>query len=84
MDRCLPLHRLAVGQAGTVRELLATGSLRRRLQDLGVVVGRRVYCLHRSLSGDPTAFGICHGVFALRDRDAARILVEPEEVAEWD
>ena len=80
----IPMDQMAVGQAGIVRALSATGGLRRRLQDLGIIEGRRVSCLHRSLSGDPTAFGVCHTVFALRDRDAAQVSVETEEGCLWD
>ena len=79
MYMTIPMDKMAVGQSGIVRMLSATGSLRRRLQDLGIIEGRRICCLHRSLSGDPAAFGVCHTVFALRDRDAALVSVEPEE-----
>ena len=78
MYTLLPLDQLALGQAGIVRSLSATGGLRRRLQDLGIVEGQRIFCLYRSLSGDPAAFGVCNTVFALRRCDACQIRVEAE------
>lgn len=84
MNTLFPLCRLAVGQVGIVREISATGALRRRLQDLGIVTGRRICCLHRSLAGDPAAFGVCHAVFALRDQDAVLVLVEAGEEQRWN
>ena len=59
-----------------VKGLLATGSMRRRLQDIGLVEGTRVECLQKSPSGDPVAYLIRGAVIALRSEDAGKILVE--------
>lgn len=50
--------------------------MRRRLRELGLVEGTAVTCLGRSPLGDPAAYGILGAVIALRDRDAAGVLVE--------
>lgn len=71
-----PLSRVPEGQTVRVCELLASGSMRRRLLDLGLVEGTRVMCLQRSPAGDPTAYRIRGAVIALRAEDAGRVLVD--------
>ncbi len=45
--------------------------------------GVRIQCLYRSISGDPTAYGVRGSVIALRKEDADRILVgSPEQEVE--
>ena len=51
----IPLSSIAEGQTARVGELLATGSIRRRLLDIGLVEGTPVSCLQRSPAGDPVA-----------------------------
>jgi len=74
----LPLHRLPLAVRGRVVGLQAEGHVRRRLLDLGFVVGTRVTPLRRSPLGDPTAYGVRGTVIALRQADADGILVTPE------
>ncbi len=73
----MPLNCVAEGQTVRVDELLATGSLRRRLLDIGLVEGTDVSCLQRSPAGDPVAYLIRGAVIAIRSEDSANILVEP-------
>lgn len=58
-----------------VVRLDASGSIRRRLQDIGLVPGSRVRCIARSPLGDPTAYDICGAVIALRGEEASKIYV---------
>ncbi len=44
------------GKTVKVRELLTTGSMRRRLLDMGLIEGTRVSCLQKSPAGDPVAY----------------------------
>lgn len=69
------LSTLQEGQGGHVVSLLNTGSMKRRLQDLGLVEGTNVQCIHKSPSGDPIAYGIRGAVIALRAEDAQHILI---------
>ncbi len=69
------LEDLKVGEKARVSSILTTGSMRRRLQDLGVIEGTRVECLHRSPSGDPVAYLIRGAAIALRSEDSSGILV---------
>ena len=43
--------------------------MRRRLQDIGLIVGTKVQCLQKSPAGDPTAYLFRGAVFALRCDD---------------
>lgn len=49
----LPLSKLREGQKGQVSDLLLSGEMRRRLQDLGLIPGTCVSCLYQSAFGDP-------------------------------
>ena len=70
------LNKVSEGESVLVKELLASESMRRRLQDIGLIEGTRVECLQKSPSGDPTAFLIRGAVIALRNETAAEIVVE--------
>ncbi len=54
----IPLNLLPMGQLGKVGELIAGGSTRRRLLDLGLIYGTEVEALRKSPSGDPIAYQI--------------------------
>lgn len=49
----MSLNHVAEGQTVRVDELLAPGSIRRRLLDIGLVEGTNVSCLQKSPAGDP-------------------------------
>lgn len=70
------LSSLAEGTTATVRVMNSSGSMRRRLMDMGLIEGTRVICLHRSPAGDPTAYLIRGAVIALRSEDTGKIMVE--------
>ena len=70
------LTSLRQGQSATVSSLLSTGSMRRRLQDIGLIEGTVVECLQKSPAGDPVAYLIRGAVIALREEDSDQILVE--------
>ncbi len=72
-DMVFPLCELHEGEEARVKELHIKGSMRRRLQDLGLVAGTRVVCLQYAASGDPAAYLIRGAVIALRKKDAALI-----------
>ena len=72
-----PLNCIPEGQTVRVKELLSTGSMRRRLLDIGLIEGTDIACLQKSPAGDPVAYMIRGAVIALRSEDSANILVEP-------
>lgn len=70
------LASLPLGECGVVGALTADGVQRRRMLDLGLVEGATVEALHKSPSGDPTAYSIMGAVIALRKEDAKKILLK--------
>ena len=71
----IPLNELKVGQRGTVSQLLSDTSMRRRLQDIGLIEGTKVECIQKSPSGDPIEFLIRGAVIALRTEDSSSVLM---------
>ncbi|MDR1914083.1 MAG: ferrous iron transport protein A [Clostridiales bacterium] len=76
IENYMPLNRLQIGKKARVKRLLTVGGIRRRLQDIGLIEGTTVVCLHISPPGDPIAYWIRGAVIALRSNEAAQILVE--------
>ncbi|MBQ8599873.1 MAG: ferrous iron transport protein A [Clostridia bacterium] len=70
------LSELAPGQQGRVKALLSTGSIRRRLLDIGLIENTTVECIGRSPGGDPSAYYIRGAVIAIRSADSKNILIE--------
>lgn len=75
MNNIYSLNDLKQGQKATVKSILSTGSIRRRLLDIGLIEGTEVECLQKSPSGDPVAYLIRGAVIALRSEDSSNILV---------
>lgn len=75
MNNICSLTDLAVGQSARVGRLLSEGSIRRRLQDIGLIEGTCVECVLKSPYGDPAAYLIRGAVIALRNEDTENILV---------
>lgn len=75
-ENIIPLHLIPCGKSAKVKELTASGNLRRRMLDLGLIVGTIVESLRKSPSGDPTAYEIRGAVIALRSEEASGIIVE--------
>lgn len=72
----MPLNLIPIGSTAKVKELTSQGISRRRMLDLGLVVGTEVESLRKSPSGDPIAYEIRGAVIALRSEEACKILVE--------
>lgn len=66
---------LEIGQWGEVATLLSTGSMRRRMLDLGIIKGTKIQCLMKSPFGDPVAFLIRGTIIALRKEDSHNVLI---------
>lgn len=67
------LCSLKEGQSAVVTHLGVSGSMRRRLQDIGLVSGTPVTCLHIAAAGDPAAYLIRGAVVAIRSDDSQNI-----------
>lgn len=75
MNQQICLNDIKPGQHATVSTLQSTGSMRRRLLDIGLIENTDVECLGRSPGGDPTAFLIRGAVIAIRSEDCRNILI---------
>ena len=71
----IPLCEIPIGSSARVKKLNTKGGTRRRMLDLGIILNTEVKALHKSPSGDPTAYQIRGAVIALRDEDASEIMV---------
>lgn len=67
------LEQLSLGTQAKIENLHCTGSLRRRLLDLGFVNGTKITPILKSPSGDPTAYEVRGSVIALRTEDSRNI-----------
>lgn len=61
---------------GCVKGLEASGVIRRRLLDLGLVQGTKVTVLRRSPLGDPSLYNIRGAMIALRKEEAELVIME--------
>lgn len=61
------------GELARVQSIDITGSIRRRLLDLGLVENTIVECVGRSPLGDPSAYLIRGAVIAIREDDTKHI-----------
>ena len=75
MNHHLCLNDIAPGEHAIISSLQSTGSMRRRLLDIGLIENTNVECLGRSPGGDPTAFFIRGAVIAIRSEECANILI---------
>jgi ferrous iron transport protein A len=75
MNKLNNLNDLKPGQKAKIKQLLSTGTIRRRLLDIGLIENTEVECLGRSPSGDPKAYMIRGAVIAIRSEDCSNILI---------
>ncbi|MCL6601579.1 MAG: ferrous iron transport protein A [Paenibacillus sp.] len=72
----IPLSEAENGSMLRISGIEVQGVLRRRLLDLGFVVGNDVEVLRRSPLGDPTAFRVSNTTIALRREESSLIYGE--------
>lgn len=70
------LAKLKPGQSGTITSIGSIGPLRRRLMDMGVLVGERIDVLKVAPMGDPIEVKIKGYSLSLRKKEAEGIGME--------
>jgi Fe2+ transport system protein FeoA len=75
----LTLDELKLGETAVVTRLLATGTNRRRLMDLGILPGTQLVAELKSPLGDPLAYRVRDALVALRNEQARQIEIERME-----
>ncbi len=76
MNTSSALSCLKEGQRARVLTILEEGSMRRRLQDIGLIEGTLVECVQKSPAGDPVAYSVRGAVVALRAEQSAAVIVQ--------
>lgn len=72
------LNDLNVGNRALVYKILSCGAMRQRFLDIGLTPNTLVECVGESPAGDPKAYLIRGAVIAIRQEDAALILIKEE------
>jgi ferrous iron transport protein A len=67
---------IMVNDCACIENIITTGSMRRRLLDLGFVKGTQVKCIQKNYTGETLAFSIRGSIIVLRSNDARNITVE--------
>ena len=67
------LNNLNLGTEGKIEALNCSGSIRRRLLDLGLIKDTKIIPIFRSPSGDPIAYEVRGCIIALREEDSKNI-----------
>ena len=73
---CCPLCQMQEGQTARVREVRSTGSMQRRLLDMGLIPKTRVRVEKVAPLGDPLELRVRGYSLSLRKEDAGKIEVE--------
>lgn len=69
------LSLLSEGESGRVASIKNEESMKRRLQELGIIEGTKIKCMQISPFGDPMAFLVRGTMIALRKDDSKNIII---------
>lgn len=70
------MDALAPGEQGKVLQIQAAPSMKRRLQDLGLICGTKVACVFTGRHKDISIYRICGALIAVRDCDAKSVILK--------
>lgn len=76
MKKNIPLSSLPIGEKAVVSETNYNNTETRRMLDLGIIEGTPITPLYKSPFGNPIAYSIRGGIFALRNETAKKIFVK--------
>lgn len=71
----IPLDCMGEGESGIVEKMRLSGTIRRRMQDLGLIDGTAITCCKKAPGGNPVAYWFRGTVVALRNEDARQIFI---------
>ena len=77
----ISLRRMKEGQKARIAHVQASGELRRRIRDMGLIPGAEVEVVGRAPLRDPVALRLPGFTLSLRNNEADYIVVEPLEQA---
>lgn len=70
------MNCLFPGECAIVHSITADASMKRRLQDLGLIRGTKILCVCTAAHRDISVYRIRGALIAIRDRDAACVFLE--------
>lgn len=73
------LDEFAIGETGLIRKVEGEGRIRRRLFDMGVTPGAKVYLRKKAPLGDPLEVTIRNYELTLRKSEACLVILEVED-----
>ena len=73
------LDKFKIGETGLIKKVEGEGRLRRRLFDMGVTPGAKVYLRKKAPLGDPIEVTIRGYELTLRKSEAELVVLEVEE-----
>lgn len=76
MKKVRRLNEIRPGEHARILDLTATGNMRRRLLDIGLITNTDIECVGKSPCGDPKAYLIRGAVIAIRSEDSKNILIQ--------
>jgi len=72
----MTLKEAKIGSTVTVKKINGTGALKRRIMDMGITRGAKIYVRKVAPLGDPIEVTVRNYELSLRKEDAANIEVE--------
>ena len=75
-SKVITLDEAKLGDCIKITKIDITGTMRRRLLDLGFVPSAEIKVLQKSPLGDPMAFWVSHTIIALRKEESSKIYGE--------
>lgn len=72
----MSLYDAPIGSRVVIKKVLTTGSIKRRLLDIGLTPGTVVESVYCNPGGNLIAYMIRGALIAIRDNDAKTILIE--------
>jgi ferrous iron transport protein A len=73
-----PLTSLRIGGGGTVSQINLPPEHRRRLQEMGLLIGTRLQLIRFAPLGDPVEIKVRGYHLTIRRHDAEQILLQPQ------
>ena len=73
------LDEFAIGETGLIKKVEGEGRIRRRLFDMGVTPGAKVYLRKKAPLGDPLEVTIRNYELTLRKSEACLVILEVED-----
>ncbi len=73
----IPLSQLLPGQSGTIKKVLGTGKIKKRLLEMGFIPGNEITVKKRAPLADPVEFKLLGYNISLRREEAASVMMKP-------